>query len=119
MIERVVGIGLVKEINETLNDGIDVEDGLPVFTEDVETDLALEVDVRMVDSGLAVDLGRGMGVVVRDCECELICGALPEAGVGSNTDVEGGEVVGIREVDFGNLSSIELGNICISGHAMQ
>ena len=112
VVERVVGVGLVEEVDEAVDDGIDVEDGLPVLPKDVEADLALEVDVGVVDARFAVDLGRGVGVVVGDLEGEKVSGALPESGVGGDGDVEGGEVVRVGEVDLGNLSSVELGNIC-------
>lgn len=89
MIERIVGIGLIKQINESINDGIDVQDGLPILTEDVETDLALQIDVGMVDASFTVDLGGGVGVVVGNLEREEVGGTLPEARVGGDGYVEG------------------------------
>lgn len=111
VVEGIVGVGLVEEVDEAVDDGIDVEDGLPVLPEDVEADLALEVDVGMVDARFAVDLGRRVGVVVGDLEREEVGGALPESSVWGDGDFEGGEVVRVGEVDLGNLSSVELGDI--------
>ena len=112
MVEWIVGVGLVKEVDEAIDDGVDVEDGLPVLPEDIEADLTLEVDVGVVDARFAVDLGRGVGVMVGDLESEEVGGTLPEAGVGSDGDVEGGEVVRVGEFDLGDLASVELGNVC-------
>ena len=111
VVEGIVGVGLVEEVDEAVDDGVDVEDGLPVLPKDVEANLALEVDVGMVDARFAVDLGRGVGVVVGDLEREEIGGALPESGVGGDGDFEGGEVVRVGKVDLGDLSPIELGDI--------
>ena len=113
VVEGIVGVGFVEEVDEAVDDGVDVEDGLPVLPEDVKADLALEVDVGMVDTRFAVDLGRGVGVMVGDLEREEVGGALPESGVWGDGDFEGGEVVRVREVDLGNLSSVELGDIYI------
>lgn len=57
MVERVVRIRFVEKIDEAVNDGVDVEDRAPIFTEDVQTDLPLQVDVRVVDLRLTFDLG--------------------------------------------------------------
>lgn len=57
MVERVVRIRFVEKIDEAVNDGVDVEDRAPIFTEDVQTDLPLQVDVRVVDLRLTLDLG--------------------------------------------------------------
>jgi hypothetical protein len=111
VVEGIVGVWLVEEVDEAVDYSVDVEDGLPVLPKDVEADLALEVNVRMVNARFAVDLGRGVGVVVGDLEGEEVGGALPKAGVGGDGDVEGGEVVRVGEVDLGNLSSVELGNV--------
>ena len=112
MVEWIVGVGLVKEVDEAVDDGVDVEDGLPVLPEDIEADLTLEVDVGVVDARFAVDLGRGVGVMVGDLESEEVGGTLPEAGVWSDGDVEGAEVVRVGEFDLGDLASVELGNVC-------
>ena len=41
---------------EPVDDGVDGEDWLPVFPQDVETDIALQVNVGMVHLGLALHL---------------------------------------------------------------
>ena len=83
MVERIVGIGLVKQIDQTINDCIDIQDGSPILSQNVQTDLALQINVGMVNVRLALDLGWRVGVVSRDVEDELVCGALPVTGIGS------------------------------------
>ena len=69
MVEWIVGVGLVKEVDEAVDDGVDVEDGLPVLPEDIEADLTLEVDVGVVDLA-AADALRGLDrVLVGHVDC--------------------------------------------------
>ena len=49
LVEGVVGIGFEEEVLQSVDDGVDRQDGLPVLAEDVQTDVALQVDVRMVN----------------------------------------------------------------------
>ncbi len=49
VVEWVVRVGLVEEVDDAVDDGVDVEDGLPVVAEDVQAHVPLEVDVRVVD----------------------------------------------------------------------
>jgi len=58
MIERVVWIGFVKQVNEAVNHGVDVQDRFPVLSQDIQTNFSLQVNVRMVDLRLALNLGR-------------------------------------------------------------
>ena len=73
-VQRVLGIGfLVKFLNKvnislgvtrqekvlkTVDDGVDGENRLPVLPEDVETHVALQVNVRVIDFSLALHLLR-------------------------------------------------------------
>jgi hypothetical protein len=41
VVERVVRVGLIEEINEPVDHGVDVEHGLPVLAQDVQADVAL------------------------------------------------------------------------------
>lgn len=49
LVQRVSRVGLQEEVLEPDHDRVEVQDGLPVFAEDVEADVAFEVDVGMVD----------------------------------------------------------------------
>ena len=70
--QRVVGVRLVEEVDQAVDDGVDVEDRLPVLPQNVEADVALEVDVRVEDFGIAVDLRRLVRVHGRDREGEVV-----------------------------------------------
>ena len=48
-VERVVCVRLEEEILEADHYGVEVEDGLPVLSEDVKADVPFEVDVWVVD----------------------------------------------------------------------
>ena len=48
-VQRVVGVRLKEEVLEADHDGVEVQDGLPVFAEDVEADVPFEVEVGVVD----------------------------------------------------------------------
>lgn len=48
-VQWVVSVGLEEQVLQTDHHRVEVEDGLPVFAENVETDIAFEVDVGMVD----------------------------------------------------------------------
>ena len=47
-----------------------------------------------------------MRVVPRDCEGELIAGALPHARVRGDHDLEEAEVVGVWEADCGHCAPV-------------
>ena len=42
---------------------------------------------------------------------EMISGSFPVATVGFDGNVKGGQVVGVGEVDGGDLASVEFGNV--------
>lgn len=111
MIERVVRVGLVKEINEAINDGIDIQYGLPVLPQNVQTDLAFQVNVGMVDPSLAFDLGRGMRIVSWNGKDKLVRCACPVARVGRDFDRKGGQVVGVGEINLSHLASVQTCNV--------
>lgn len=49
MVERVVVVWVQEEILQAIDDGADAEDGFPVFPQNVQADVTLQVDVRVVD----------------------------------------------------------------------
>lgn len=49
MVEGVCGVWLVKQVNDAVDDGVDVVDGLPLIPQDVEAHVALVVNVGVVD----------------------------------------------------------------------
>ena len=79
MVEGIVRIGFVKQVNESVNDRVNVEDGFPVFAQNVEAHLALQVNVWVVNLGLAFHLWGGMGIVGWNDKGKVVGGGLPVA----------------------------------------
>lgn len=100
LVERVSGIRFEHEVEKSVNNGGNREDGFPVFAEDVEANVAVKVDVGMVDRRFAFNFGRIVGIEWFDEECEFESGIFPEPFIGANVYVKVHDIVGIREVDF-------------------
>ena len=49
LVERILGIGFQEEVLKSVDDGVDRQNGFPVLAEDVQADVALQVDVWMVN----------------------------------------------------------------------
>lgn len=60
-----------KQILQSVDNGIDCQDGLPVLAQDVQADVALQIDVRMIDLRLAFHLGRFVWVVRADLKIDI------------------------------------------------
>lgn len=65
LVQRVVGVGFEEEVLQSDHDGVEVEDGLPVFAQDVQAHVSFEVKVGVVDlrgarvsSGEVEEVGR-------------------------------------------------------------
>lgn len=59
-----------KQILQSVDDGIDCQHGLPIFSQNVQTHIALQIDVGMIDGGLTLHLGRFVWIGRGDCEDE-------------------------------------------------
>jgi hypothetical protein len=97
LVERIAGVGLEEEELQADDDGVQVEDGLPVLAQNVQTDVALEVDVGVVDLLFALDLRRLVREVLADGEGEVELAALVESLVGRDREGEVEDVVGVWE----------------------
>jgi hypothetical protein len=49
LVERVIGVRFEEQVLQSDHDGVEVENGFPVFAKDVQAHVALEVEVRVVD----------------------------------------------------------------------
>ncbi len=49
LVQRIIRVGLKEEILQADHDRVEVEHGLPVFSQNVQTDISLQVDIRMVN----------------------------------------------------------------------
>jgi hypothetical protein len=61
-VEWVVWVWFVEQVDQTVDDGIDVKYGLPVLTQNVQTDVTLQIDIWVVDFRLACNFWRFMRI---------------------------------------------------------
>ena len=97
LVQGIAGVGLEEEELQANDDGVEIEDGLPVLAQDVEADVAVEVDVGVVDLLFALYFRRFVGEVLADGEGEIELAALVEALVGCDGEGEVEDIIGVRE----------------------
>jgi len=88
-VEGVFGIRFEEEVLESVDDGIDGQHGFPVLAEDVEADVALEINVRVIDLGLTFHFRRLVRIRLADFEAEHEFPAAVEALVWADGQLEG------------------------------
>jgi len=99
-VQRVFRVGFEEQILESVYDGIYGEDGLPVLAQYVEAYIALEINVRMVNLRFAFYFRRLMRISLSHFEAEHEFSSAIEPLVGADGQLEGQEVVRIREIDI-------------------
>ena len=77
MVKWVIWVGLDEKEDQAQNDWVHSKHWLPVSAQDVEADVAICVDVWMVDRRVTMDFGGFMGVVVGDVYPEFVFATLP------------------------------------------
>lgn len=77
------------------NDGIEVQHRLPIFSEDIQADVAFQIDVGMIDLLGAFDLGWIVREVLVDGEVEDEAAALVHAFIRFDGESEVEDVVGV------------------------
>jgi hypothetical protein len=58
MVQGILVIGLNEKKVQTIYNGIDIQDRLPVFTQDIQADISVQVNIRVINLSRALDLGR-------------------------------------------------------------
>lgn len=112
LVQGIVRIGITEQKRKPVYHRVDIQHRFPVLPQDIDTDVPLEIDVGVVDFGVAYDLGGFVGVVGGHGEGEAVAGASPVPFVGGDEYVEGGEVVGVGEVYGGDAVEVaEAGNV--------
>lgn len=111
LVQRVAGVGLEEEELQADDDGIEVQHGLPVFAQDVEADVALEVDVGVVDLLFALDFRRLVRKVLADGEGEVELAAFVQTLVGGDGEDEVEDVVRVLEGCLHGAGEGEFGEI--------
>lgn len=112
LIQRIRRVGLQEQKLQPDNHGVQVQHGLPVLAQDVQTHVPFQVDVGMVDLLHALHLGRIVREVLVDGECECECSGAVHAFVGLDGEDEVLDVVGVGEGHFHRAAQRELGQIC-------
>lgn len=92
-VERVVCVWLQEEILETDHDRVEVQDGLPVLAENVQADIALEIDIWMIDLGNTLDLWGLVRIVAVNGKAKLERSAFVHALIGGNSEEEVEEII--------------------------
>lgn len=99
-VQRIASIRLEEQELQPHNHRIQIEHRFPIFSENVQTDIAFEVDVGVVDLLFAFDFGRFVREVLADDEGEVEDSAFVESFVGCESEGEVEDVVGVGEVRF-------------------
>ena len=110
-VERIIRVGLVEQVNHSVDHRVDVQHWLPFFAQNIQAHVSFQVDIRVVYFSAACDFRGFVGIQSGDGDGEHVLGSRPEARVRRNSDSEIGEVIGIRKIDLRNGSTIQLGNI--------
>lgn len=100
LIDGMIRVGIKDEVLQTIGDGIDAQDRFPILIKDVETHVALQVNVGMVDLGAAFHLGRLMWIIVTNLESKSEFSTTVEALVRLDGHLEVQGVVGIWKFGF-------------------
>jgi hypothetical protein len=82
------------------DNGGKVKHRLPVFSQDIQADVPLKVDIGMVDLLGAFDFGSFVWKTLADSECEDESTALVHPLIWFNSEIEVQGIIGIREVRF-------------------
>lgn len=93
LVQWVLGVGLQEEILQAINYGVYRKDWLPVLSEDVEADVALEVNVGMINHCLTLHLGGIMRITLSHLKTEHKLPTLVEALIRTDNQLEVEEVV--------------------------
>ena len=78
MVERVIGIGLKEQENQTHDDVSNIEYGLPVSSEDVKANVAIGVNIWVVHGRVAMDNWRLMRILRRHTDSEIVLATHPD-----------------------------------------
>lgn len=108
LVERVLGVWLKEEVLQAVDNRVDREHRLPVFAQNVETDVTIQVYVWVIDHCVALDLGRFVRVVWTYAKAEHEASVSVEALVGANDQFEIQQIVRIWELHLTGLGQVQL-----------
>ena len=111
LIQRIARVRLEKQELQAHDDRVQIQNGFPVFSQDVQTHVTLEVDVRVVDLLGAFHFGRVVREILVDDKGEVEGAAAVHALVGLDGEGEVEDVVGVGEGGAHGAAEGELGEI--------
>lgn len=107
-VERIFGVGFQEQVLQSIHYRVDRQHGLPVLAQNVQANVALQVDVGMVHFRLALDLRRLMRIVGADLKTELELATAIIALVGTDEQLEVEQVIGIGKAGGAGARKIQL-----------
>jgi len=111
LVQRITRVRLEEQKLQAHDDGVQVEHGLPIFAQNVEADLALEIDVGVVDLLLAEDFGRVVREILVDGEGEGEAATFVHAFVRLDCEREVEDVVRVGKIGLHGRAEGEFGKI--------
>lgn len=97
---------------QTNNDRVQIQYRLPVLPQNVQTHIALQVNIGMVDLLRALDFRRVVRKVLIDLEIEIKATSFVHALVRIDSELEVEDIVGVREVGLHRCTEGQLFQIC-------
>lgn len=88
LVEGVVGVGLQEQVLEAVDDGVNGQDRFPVFAQNVETHVAIQIDVGVVDCVQTLHFRWRVGVVFANFKLKAESSAPVETLVWTNDQLE-------------------------------
>lgn len=110
-VEWIIGIRLEEQVLQTNHDRVEIKDRFPVLTKDIETHVAIQVDVRVIDLLCALDLRRIVWIIAVDGESEFERSALVHALIWLDCERKVEHICWVREVGLHRLWQFEFGQI--------
>ena len=112
LVERIASVGLEEQELQPHDDGVEIEHRLPVLAQNIQTNIAFEVDVWVVDFLRALDLWRLVRKVLRNDKGEVEDAAFVHAFVGRYGQREVQNVVWIGKVRLHRAAEREFREVC-------
>ena len=58
LVKRILGVGFKEQVLEPVDNRVDGENRFPVLAQNIETNIAFKIYIRMVDLSLTLHLGE-------------------------------------------------------------
>ena len=88
LVERVVRIRIEEEEKQADSHRVEIQDRVPLFAQDIQAYISIEIKIGMVYPLEALDLRRIMGVVIVHRDAKSKCTSLVDALVRTHDELE-------------------------------